>query len=154
MSHVLRFAQTSRAARPIAIVAAVATLLISLAAAAPSEANAATYEFQPVRLIVHDIEDGWPDWRDEPIMYYGNEVWADVVANRSTVEWWRMPRATFTGTQMQIDLWERDGGWYNNNLLGTVWITPAALNDERTVRFGGPGQWYHYELVYKVVQIG
>jgi hypothetical protein len=102
---------------------------------------------------VHDIEDGWPDWKDEPIMYYGHQVWGDVVANKETVESWRLPRETFAGGEMQIDLWERDGGWYNNNLLGTVWIAPGPLNVERTVRFGGPVQWYHYELRYKVVRM-
>lgn len=152
MSHAMMLNRRSGVTRALAIVAALAALIV-LAAAAPSQASAATYEFQPVRLIVHDIEDGWPDWKDEPIMYYSDQVWADVVANKETVEGWRIPRATFTGTQMQIDLWERDNGWYPSNMLGTVWITPGALNDERTVRFGGPGAWYHYELVYKVVQI-
>jgi hypothetical protein len=148
-----KYLPRSGVARLVAMLAVAVAALMSIVAASPSQAHAATtYEFQPVRLIVHDIEDGWPDWWDEPRMYYGNQVFATSVPNRGTVPGWQMPRERFTGSQLQVDLMERDGGWYDSNHLGTVFITPGPLGQERQARFGGPGQGWHYELVYRVVQ--
>ena len=150
MSPITRFQRWPRAVR-LWLLAGLAMTSIALGAA-PSQANAATYEFQPLRMHVHDVEDGWWDTYDEPRMYYGGQVWADVVREGSTVNMESLPRATFTGTGMQVDLRERDGGWYDNNNLGTVWV-PATPGQELRAVFGGPRNYYHYELIYKVVQI-
>jgi hypothetical protein len=150
MSLINRFRRRPGAVR-LWLVAGLAVTATALAAA-PSQASAATYEFQPLRMHVHDVEDGWPDYWDEPRMYYGGQVWADVVRQGSTVNMESLPRATFTGTGMQVDLRERDGGWYDNNNLGTVWI-PATPGQELRAVFGGPGTWWYYELIYRVVQV-
>jgi hypothetical protein len=150
MSLITRFQRLPRTAR-LWLLAGLSVSSIAFAAA-PSQASAATYEFQPLRMHVHDVEDGWWDVYDEPRMYYGGQVWADVVREGSTVNMENLPRATFTGTGMQVDLRERDNGWYDNNNLGTAWV-PATPGQELRLVFGGPRTYYHYELIYKVVQI-
>ena len=52
---------------------------------------------------------------------------------------------------MQVDLRERDGGWYDNNNLGTVWFRRRRGQDPGI--FGGPRNYYHYELIYRGTQI-
>jgi hypothetical protein len=151
MSLITRFQRWPRAVR-LWLLAGIAVAATALGAA-PSQAQAATYEFQPLRMHVHDVEDGWWDVYDEPRMYYGGQVWASVVREGSTVNMEDLPRATFTGTGMSIDLRERDGGWYDNNNLGTVWV-PATPGQELRAVFGGPHNYYYYELIYKVVEVG
>jgi len=138
------------------IVVVLAGLVSCLAFAAPSQAQAAEHELQPIRLIVHDTEDGWPDNRDEPRMYYGGQTWAGLVGNPWTVDGAELPTARFTGSTMRIDLWERDNGWTDHNLLGSVnvygEVTPGG--EERYAHFGGwAGSNWHYELVYRVAQV-
>ena len=153
MRFIDSYRQWSRAVRR-GVVAAVAVVAGALALAAPSQAQASpVYEYQPIRLIVHDIEDWWPDNRDEPRMYYGGHTWADVVYNRETVDGARMPTARFTGSAMRIDLWERDNNWLDNNFLGST-LVQASVNEERHVTFGSRTNGYEYELVYRVVQVG
>jgi hypothetical protein len=113
---------------------------------------AATYRFIPIRLTVHDIEDGWGDNYDEPRMYYSGQTFATTIINKGTVDGSEMPQATFTGSQMQFDLWERDNGWNDNNKLGTAFITSARLGEEQSVAFR-QGGYYDYELVYKVERL-
>ena len=115
---------------------------------APAQASDATiYTFVPIQLTVHDIEDGWLDWKDEPRMYYGGAVWADVVS-RGGYEG-VIPSVDFTGPTMRVDLWERDRDWVDSNFLGGETVTNQHLNGERTLRF--QGDWWEYELRYKVV---
>ncbi len=109
----------------------------------------ATYRFVPVRLTTYDIEDWWPDWQDEIAMYYGDQVFTASTWNGSVV----YPGATtFTGTTLKVDLWERDNGWTNHNLLGSVTVSNTNLCLERTQTFLRPGD-YHYELVYRVERV-
>jgi len=126
-------------------------LSASLFAAAPAQASTQDlYTFVPIRLTVHDIEDSWPDWRDEPRMYYGGAVWVDVVARGGYPG--VIPNVDFTGPHMFVDLWERDGGWSDNNHLGFAVVTSDLLGQEKLLRF--KTSWYDYEIAYKVVRTG
>ncbi|MGI5380439.1 hypothetical protein ACQEV2_40660 [Streptomyces sp. CA-251387] len=122
------------------------------ALAAQSDAGrvraAETYTFVPIRLTVHDIEDAWPDSRDEPRMYYGNAVWAGVVAKGGQIT--DIPSVDFTGTSVSVDLWERDGGWTDNNHLGHQIATISQLDQELEMKF--KSDWWDYELKYKVIK--
>ena len=132
-------------------------LLGSIAAAAPSQAHAATYELQPVELHVHDIEDWWPDWIDEARLYYGGQSWPGSVRTGQVVPGDQLPRARFTGTQIEVFLKENDRG--TDYLLGRQTIT--NLVDEHRSAFFGDGRdggclgaGYCYELKYVVKQVG
>ena len=147
------FSRTMHRPRRIAATIVTGAALVGLAPVAPAlAAYTPTYQFVPIRLTVNDIEDWWPDSKDEPRMYYGNAVWAAVVGrggyDASQVG---LTSTTFTGTAMSVDLWERDGSWTDNNFLGHATVTNDLLDQEKLLRFKGPG--YDYEIVYKVVQI-
>ncbi|MGP3928304.1 hypothetical protein [Streptomyces sp. 8N616] len=112
------------------------------------EEAAQVYIFVPIRLTVHDIEDGWPDSADEPRMYYGDAVWADVVQRGGQIT--TIDPVDFTGTSLSVDLWERDAGWTDNNHLGHDTATISQLDQELEMTF--KGDWWDYELKYKVVK--
>jgi hypothetical protein len=130
----------------ITAAAALATGLIAAPASAASAADQ-TYTFVPIHLQVDDIEDAWPDWADEPRMYYGGAVWADVVqyGGYSGV----IPPVDFTGSTMRVDLWERDRNWTDSNYLGGETVTSYNLGQEQELRFHN--YWWSYTLRYKVV---
>ena len=117
--------------------------------ATPAQATD-TYTFVPIRLTVYDIEDWW-DTHDEPRMYYGGAVWADSVQKGGYPG--VIPPVNFSGTMMSVDLWERDGGWTDNNHLGWATVTNDQLNQEKTLRFKSAGN-YDYEIAYKIVEAG
>jgi hypothetical protein len=144
----------ARLARPrlryalAAIVAASASVLTPLAAV-PAHAAEPTYRFTPIRMTVYDIEDAWPDTKDEPRLYYGGAVWADIVGvggYSGSIE-----PVTFTGSTMSFDLWERDNGWTDHNHLGYTLVDTTQLNQERALRFHT--SWWNYEFTYKVERV-
>jgi hypothetical protein len=121
---------------------------------APAQADDPTYSFVPIRLSVYDIEDDdyfpWTDRSDEPRMYYGDAVWADVVRVGGRIT--TIPPTDFTGSSMSVSLWERDAGWHDHNDLGTQQVSSAnrLLGQERNLDFRTSG--WHYQLVYKVIR--
>ena len=133
------------------VLTAIAVAAGTLAVAAPSQAQAATYEFQPIALTAWDIEDWWESC-DEPRMHYnGSPGWAGTICNMGTVSGSSIPKTRFTSSGFELRLMERDGGWDANH-LGTTWISNAVLNEERTVNFI---KWndFHYEFKYRVVRV-
>lgn len=158
MNNRIKLIHRSRAMRSavalvtsLGVAAGVGTATMSTANAATATASMSaseTYRFVPIRLTVHDIEDGWPDWKDEPRMYYGGTAWADVVSRGGYPG--TIPAVTFTGPHMFVDLWERDGGWTDSNHLGFAVITSDLLGQEKLLRF--KTSWYDYEIAYKVVK--
>jgi hypothetical protein len=112
------------------------------------------YHFVPIRITTNDITDGWPDKHDEPSLYYGNN--ADKVtykyitfAGDTKTD---LPSASFTGTSISVDMWERDDDWADHDHLGTETATVAALGQEEELNFaGGPGVGGSYKMVYKII---
>lgn len=141
-----------------ALLAAVVSVMLVPAAFAATGDGSGSYVFVPIRLTAHDIEDPWPDNYDEPRAYYGGQVFEATIINKGVIEGSAIPRATFTGSHMKYDLWERDNGWTNNVLLGTTYISSAStqLGEERSEFFQMNEWWrnYNYELRYKVCRSG
>jgi hypothetical protein len=145
MQEIPRRTRTRRVASGFIVAGITSSLLLG---AAPAEADTSVYTFVPIRLTVFDTEDGWLDSKDEPRMYYHTAVWADVV-QRGGYEG-EIPPVDFPGSEMRVDLWERDGGWVDSDFLGGETVTSQILDEERTITF--QGDWWHYELRYKVVE--
>jgi hypothetical protein len=108
----------------------------------PQASTAQVYTFVPIHLQVNDIEDAWPDWADEPRMYYGGAVWADVVSYGGYQG--IIDPVDFTGSTMRVDLWERDRGWTDSNYLGGETVTSQNLGQELELKF--KSYWWDYVL--------
>jgi hypothetical protein len=138
-----------RLAGAIAALAAVAAIVAALAS--PAQANSNNYKLVPIRLTAFDIEDGgWFDNRDEPHLYIHDLDWAGVMHQGQTVLGADLPTVHYTGSEIRVELWERDAGWLDNNFLGgeSVGSLSQPLGNERVAEFTGPG--WRYVFRYKI----
>lgn len=138
-----------RLAGVIAAFAAVAAIVAALAS--PAEADANSYKLVPIRLTAFDIEDGgWFDHHDEPHLYISDQDWAGVMHQGQTVLGANLPTVHYTGSEIRLELWERDGGWLDHNFLGgeSVGSLSQPVGNERVAEFTGPS--WRYVFRYKI----
>lgn len=146
------------ASRPIMAVLATTLIMASLiAGASPASAEHSIckryYQFVPMELTAHDIEDWWPDNWDEITLHYPGRTYSTSIANGETRYEWQMPAspiyAQVPNSTFYVTLQEWDGDRARN--LGTKSVTWTG--HQGGLSFFAAGD-YSYTLKYRVVDHG